>query len=104
MTDSQIQAPYVFPLLGGRKVSNLKANIEALGLQLSHQDIEEIETGYDFDPGFPHNFIGPRNKGTSGPEDMNSMKTLGHFDFVGDPLPIRPHQGDLGGKAQGWFD
>ena len=51
------KAANVFPILGGRKVAHLKANMEALGLQLSPQDIEDVENGYDFDPGFRHNCI-----------------------------------------------
>ncbi|EME86666.1 uncharacterized protein MYCFIDRAFT_186789 [Pseudocercospora fijiensis CIRAD86] len=50
-------APYVFPILGGRKVSHLNSNIEALGLRLTPKDIEEIESAYDFQIGFPHNFM-----------------------------------------------
>jgi aryl-alcohol dehydrogenase-like predicted oxidoreductase len=45
------KAPYVFPIVGGRKVEHLKANIEALTLRLTEEDIDEIEKGYDFDPG-----------------------------------------------------
>lgn len=45
------KAPYVFPIVGGRKVEHLKANIEALTLRLSEEDIAEIEGGYEFDPG-----------------------------------------------------
>jgi aryl-alcohol dehydrogenase-like predicted oxidoreductase len=39
------KAPYVFPIVGGRKVEHLKGNIEALGIRLSAEDIAEIETG-----------------------------------------------------------
>ncbi|KAI0433292.1 NADP-dependent oxidoreductase domain-containing protein [Xylaria sp. FL1042] len=46
-------APYVFPVLGGRKVEYLKANIKAPSLDLSLEDIQEIESDYDFDLGFP---------------------------------------------------
>src|SRR5947209_4725208 len=37
------KAPYVFPICGGRKVEHLKGNIEALALQLSKDEIDEIE-------------------------------------------------------------
>jgi aryl-alcohol dehydrogenase-like predicted oxidoreductase len=33
------KAPYVFPIVGGRKVERLKGNIEALSLRLSEEDI-----------------------------------------------------------------
>jgi hypothetical protein len=35
-------------------VSHLKSNVEALGIHLTQEDIDEIETGYDFELGFPH--------------------------------------------------
>lgn len=87
----------MFPLVGGRKVAHLKANIEALSLQLSTQDIADIEKGYDFDPGFPHSFISMSSKAPQGPEDAATLKTLGHFDYVQDRQPTKPHKGDLGG-------
>lgn len=47
------KAPYVFPILGGRKIDHLKGNIEALGLELSKEEIDEIEDAAPFDVGFP---------------------------------------------------
>lgn len=84
------KSPYVFPICGGRKVEHLKGNIEALGLELSQEDIEEIETGYDFDVGFPMNLLGGGKNGAKGPEDVVLSKRLGQFDFVEQPKPIRP--------------
>ena len=51
------KTPYVFPIIGQRKVEHLKANIEALGIQLSQEDLAEIDAASDFDVGFPMNFI-----------------------------------------------
>ncbi|KGO75078.1 Aldo/keto reductase [Penicillium italicum] len=51
------KAPYIFPMVGGNKVSHLKSNIEALTLELTAEDVADIDKGYDFDIGFPHNFI-----------------------------------------------
>ena len=42
------KAPYVFPICGGRKVDHLKGNIEALGLVLSDEEMEEIEDASGF--------------------------------------------------------
>ena len=89
------KAPYVFPILGGRKVSYLKANVEALSLQLTLQDVEEIEKGYDFDTGFPHNFINMAGKAPRGPEDASILASLGFFDYVQGQQPIKPHQGEI---------
>ena len=46
--------PYVFPLIGGRKVEQLEANIEALNVALSEEHIKYLESILPFDPGFPH--------------------------------------------------
>lgn len=89
------KAPYVFPICGGRKIEHLKGNIEALGLKLSAEDIDEIETGYSFDVGFPHNFLGGGPKGAKGPEGVVISRRLGHFDYVEGPQPIAPHEARL---------
>jgi len=87
------KAPYVYPICGGRKVEHLKGNIEALALRLSAEEIEEIDAGYEFDVGFPHNMIsGSKNKAAQGPEDSMFGKRLGTFDYVKGPQPITPHQ------------
>jgi len=89
------KAPYVFPICGGRKIEHLKGNIEALGLQLTQEDIEEIETGYPFDIGFPHAMLAGANKMTLGPGDIAFTSRMGFFDYVSIPRPIPPHQGAL---------
>ncbi|PBK88009.1 Aldo/keto reductase [Armillaria gallica] len=52
------KVPYVFPIIGGRKVEHLKANIEALDISLSKEQIEFLEGIVPFDPGFPTTMIG----------------------------------------------
>ncbi|KAF9064057.1 NADP-dependent oxidoreductase domain-containing protein [Rhodocollybia butyracea] len=52
------KTPYVFPIIGGRKIENLKDNLEALDITLSEEQIEELESVVPFDIGFPVNFIG----------------------------------------------
>ena len=49
------KATYVFPILGGRKVEHLMANIEALELSISKEQVAYLESIVEFDPGFPHN-------------------------------------------------
>jgi len=51
------KTPYVFPIVGGRKVEHLMANIEALELVLSDEQIKYLENALPFDPGFPVTFI-----------------------------------------------
>src|SRR6187402_728841 len=85
------KAPYVFPIVGGRKVEHLKGNIEALSLKLSEGDIKEIESAVSFDVGFPHNLLG------GGPDpgriafDKVFLNHLsGHFDVV-PPVKVSGH-------------
>lgn len=81
------KAPYVFPIVGGRKVEHLKGNIEALGLKLSEEDVKEIEGAYEFDLGFPGNFLG-----ASGwePERNVLNSRVGAIDYVGAGRRIEP--------------
>lgn len=51
------KAPYVFPIVGGRKVEHLLANLEALDISLGEEQINYLESILPFDPGFPSNFI-----------------------------------------------
>ena len=48
---------HVFPIVGGRKVEQLDANIEALDITLSDEQINFLEGVLPFKKGFPHNFI-----------------------------------------------
>ncbi len=48
------KAPYVFPIVGGRKKEQLEANIEALDVALSEEQIKYLEGVLPFDPGFPN--------------------------------------------------
>jgi aryl-alcohol dehydrogenase-like predicted oxidoreductase len=51
------KTPYVFPIIGGRKVEHLLANIEALEITLSPEQIAFLESGLPFKLGFPGNLI-----------------------------------------------
>ncbi|KAK0455249.1 NADP-dependent oxidoreductase domain-containing protein [Desarmillaria tabescens] len=51
------KAPYVFPIVGGRKMEHLKANIQALDIRLSKKQIEYLESVVPLDPGFPTSII-----------------------------------------------
>ncbi|OBZ68835.1 Aryl-alcohol dehydrogenase [NADP(+)] [Grifola frondosa] len=52
------KTPYVFPIIGGRKIEQLQANIEALDVALSPEQVRYLENVLSFEPGFPHNIIG----------------------------------------------
>ena len=101
------KTPHVHPIVGGRSIKHLKENIEALGLELSDEDINEIEAAVPFDVGFPHNFAA-RGKvadrsGAIGGGDVWLTQMFGHFDFVEQPTPIKLslHKGDLESKQEG---
>ncbi|KAF9064590.1 NADP-dependent oxidoreductase domain-containing protein [Rhodocollybia butyracea] len=56
------KAPYVFPIIGGRKVSHLQANIQALNISLNEEQIQYLEGVIPFDPGFPYREFGNGDK------------------------------------------
>jgi hypothetical protein len=51
------KTPHVFPIVGGHKVDHLMANMEALDVTLSPDQIKFIESILPFSPGFPHDMI-----------------------------------------------
>ncbi|OCH84233.1 Aldo/keto reductase [Obba rivulosa] len=52
------KTPYVFPIVGGRKVEHLMDNIDALNIALSPEQIQYLESIVPFNPGFPTIYIG----------------------------------------------
>jgi hypothetical protein len=57
------KAPFVFPIVGGRKVEHLKENIDALSIRFTKKHIEDLEAAGSFQTGFPHDMIGSRPGG-----------------------------------------
>lgn len=47
------KAPFVFPIVGGRKVEHLLANVEALEISLSPEQIAYLESILPFSLDFP---------------------------------------------------
>lgn len=89
------KAPYVVPIVGGRKVSHLKGNIEALGLQLSEEEIDDIDSAIDFDVGFPMSFLfemgGDKYNTRMTTSDLGLMKFAGPLDSHPHQQPVKPH-------------
>ncbi|KAK0465825.1 NADP-dependent oxidoreductase domain-containing protein [Armillaria novae-zelandiae] len=52
------KTPYVFPIIGGRKVEHLEANLKALDILFFKEQMEYLESTVSFDPGFPTTMIG----------------------------------------------
>ncbi|KAF9465769.1 arylalcohol dehydrogenase [Collybia nuda] len=77
------KAPYVFPIIGGRKVEHLHANIEALNISLSETQIDELEAAVDFDLGFPGKLIG------TGTDLRRMLTSTAHIET---PLILKPHK------------
>ena len=48
------KTPYVFPIIGGRKVEQLRQNIRALDISLSPEQIQRIDGAKPVDLGFLH--------------------------------------------------
>lgn len=76
--------PYVFPIIGGRKVEHLIANLEALDISLSAEHIKLIESALPFDYGFPFNSFG------NGSTYNRIFASAGTFDKWPAPEAIRP--------------
>ena len=47
----------MFPIIGGRKVKQLKKNIIALDISLTPEQVQRIEQAAPFDPRFLNNLI-----------------------------------------------
>ncbi|KAF9027757.1 Aldo/keto reductase [Hymenopellis radicata] len=76
--------PYVFPIIGGRKVEHLKANLEALDITLSKEQIKYLEDCNPLDYGFP---VGQLGDGTTYNPFLLSAARLAKQPL---PEPIKP--------------
>ncbi|PMD62533.1 Aldo/keto reductase [Hyaloscypha bicolor E] len=83
------KTPYVFPIVGGRKLEHLKGNIAGLSIDLSEKDMEDIEEANPFDIGFPMNFLGGPG-GVKDPNDVWLMSMAGKQQHVPAPQAIKP--------------
>ncbi|KAI1484488.1 putative aryl-alcohol dehydrogenase Aad14 [Biscogniauxia mediterranea] len=78
--------PYVFPIVGGRKVSHLQDNIQALKIKLTEEQIAYLESVNPFDLGFPGTVIGPELNETLKCQPL--MTTAGTLAIVRNARPI----------------
>ena len=91
------KAPYVFPIIGGRKVEHLEGNIPALEVVLTDDEITAIESAYEFEHGFVADFLSgalfdPKkpHKMVNSPADVWLMNASVTMDYVEGPKAIRP--------------
>ncbi|TFY73391.1 hypothetical protein EWM64_g10621 [Hericium alpestre] len=75
---------HVFPIIGGRKIEHLEANLEALELALSAEQIAYLESILPFDPGFPSWLIG------DGTYNHMMLASAAPMDMWPLPQPIKP--------------
>ncbi|RPD61729.1 Aldo/keto reductase [Lentinus tigrinus ALCF2SS1-6] len=73
---------HVFPIIGGRKVEHLEANLEALNIKLSEEQIKFLESSSTFVKGFPHDFCG------DGSDYIWLMKNAANYVRWPRPAPI----------------
>ncbi|KAF8970112.1 NADP-dependent oxidoreductase domain-containing protein [Flammula alnicola] len=78
---------FVFPIIGGRKVEHLLANLEALEISLSDEHIKYLESVVPFEPGFPTWMIG------DGTQPVRFITSTAHIDTRPMLQPIRPTSG-----------
>ncbi|RDB16161.1 Aryl-alcohol dehydrogenase [NADP(+)] [Hypsizygus marmoreus] len=83
------RTPFVFPIIGGRKVEHLLGNIEALDISLSEEQMKELESAVEFDLGFPGTLIG------NGTSHGFLMKSAAHLE---PPLILQPHRQSKGNR------
>ncbi|KAF9030189.1 Aldo/keto reductase [Hymenopellis radicata] len=78
------KTPYVFPIIGGRKVEQLQSNLEALDITLTPEQYQAIDSVIPFDPGFPTTLIG------DGRGHNIFLTTTAHLSKMAVAAPILP--------------
>ena len=80
------KSPYVFPIMGVRKLEQLKGNIEALTVDLTDEEIDRIDQAVPFDVGFPMNMLfemgGEKYQRRMTSKDIALVLTTTHLDTV----------------------
>lgn len=93
------KAPYVFPIIGARTLDHLTGSMRGVAICLSDDEVSAIEGAVAFSHGFPTNFLNHAMFDPSAPEvmvvgaDRVKHNILPTFDFVGQPVAIRPATG-----------
>lgn len=89
------KTPNVFPIVGQRKVEHLKANVEALSILLTPEDLKEIDSAVPFDPGFPMTFIFADKFDVTNntASDVRLTSIAAHVDQPPKQQPVKPRSG-----------
>ncbi|CEJ88025.1 hypothetical protein VHEMI04586 [[Torrubiella] hemipterigena] len=83
------KAPYVFPIVGVRDMVHIQGCIDALSIELTEEDVQEIEAAIPFDLGFPHSMLWGQSV-PKAPQQMWFTSLSGEFDNVEPPKAIKP--------------
>ena len=90
------KAPNVFPIVGIRKIEHLKGNIEGLAVELTDEEIDDIDAATAFKIGFPMSMLfefGGKTYNTRMTiKDMSIASPAGHFDVVEKSRPPKPRK------------
>lgn len=85
------KTPNVFPIIGQRKIEHLQANIDALSIQLTDEDLDEIDAAVPFDVGFPMNFaFRDSYRTTYDASNVFWTKMAAEIDIPPYQMPVRP--------------
>lgn len=89
--------PYVYPIVGGRNIKHLEGNVAALELELTDEEVKQIDDSTNFEVGFPMNFIFEFGGNQKYRTDMNGkdvglLRAAANLDTVEYPRPIKPHK------------
>ncbi|PWN25420.1 putative AAD14-putative aryl-alcohol reductase [Jaminaea rosea] len=81
------KSPYVFPIVGGTKLSYIDDNIRAIDLRLTPDQLAKIEAAAPLNKGFPYSMTGDDNPATGAKSGAFSQMG-GPVDFVKGPTSM----------------
>ncbi|KAK9242292.1 norsolorinic acid reductase [Lipomyces tetrasporus] len=81
-----LKAPYVFPVCGGRKIHHLDSNIQALSIDLTDEEINEIDSAVPLEYGYPYNVLtSGKNRPVTAADPAFMVYACGTFEGVEEP-------------------
>jgi len=82
------RAPYVFPIVGGRKVEHLEANIKSLEIRLTAEEIKTLNNVMPLELGFPYEPPFGRDPTIDHAEPSIAIQMAGVIDYVQTPKSL----------------
>lgn len=87
-----VKIPYIFPIIGGRKIEHLHDNIKALSHNLSEKQMQELEAVKPLELLFPHSMISQDPHYVPGSTTLPTGQTNSKVQFVQTMIPVKPSQ------------